>query len=116
MDAEGRIFFIEANPLPGLAPGWSDLVLIAKAAGIEYRQLIGEILSFAIRRHQERERERGRARRAQLQAGRESQATATQRDGQAAADTPVPADERQAPPAAGEEGVAVPAERQGGAA
>jgi D-alanine-D-alanine ligase len=71
MDGEGRIYFIEANPLPGLAPGWSDLVLIAKAAGIEYRQLIGEILSFAIRRHQERERERERARRAQLQAERE---------------------------------------------
>jgi D-alanine-D-alanine ligase len=76
MDAEGRIFFIEANPLPGLAPGWSDLVLIAQAAGIEYRQLIGEILSFAIRRHQERERERGRARRAQ----REAQPAAADRD------------------------------------
>jgi D-alanine-D-alanine ligase len=68
MDAEGRIYFIECNPLPGLAPGWSDLVLIAKAAGLEYRQLIGEILSFAIRRHQERERERERARRAQREA------------------------------------------------
>ncbi|HEX8907865.1 MAG TPA: ATP-grasp domain-containing protein, partial [Anaeromyxobacteraceae bacterium] len=54
MDAEGRIYFIESNPLPGLAPGWSDLVLIAQAAGIEYRPLIGEILSFAIRRYQER--------------------------------------------------------------
>ncbi|HZY04111.1 MAG TPA: hypothetical protein VFF02_11485, partial [Anaeromyxobacteraceae bacterium] len=49
------------NPLPGLTPGWSDLVLIAQAAGIEYRALIGEILSFAIRRYQERERERRRA-------------------------------------------------------
>ena len=64
MDAQGRIFFIESNPLPGLAPGWSDLVLIAQAAGISYRDLIGEILSFAIRRHQERERARERARRA----------------------------------------------------
>jgi len=85
MDAEGRIFFIEANPLPGLAPGWSDLVLIAKAAGIEYRNLIGEILSFAIRRHQERERERERARRAQAQAEKESSAipvpAAGERDG-----------------------------------
>ncbi|HEU4383708.1 MAG TPA: ATP-grasp domain-containing protein [Anaeromyxobacteraceae bacterium] len=61
MDAEGRVFFIESNPLPGLTPGWSDLVLIAQAAGIDYRALIGEILSFAIRRHQERERERRRA-------------------------------------------------------
>jgi len=64
MDAQGRVFFIESNPLPGLAPGWSDLVLIAQAAGISYRDLIGEILSFAIRRLQERERERERARRA----------------------------------------------------
>ncbi len=64
MDAEGRVHFIESNPLPGLAPGWSDLVLIAQAAGIEYRALIGEVLSFAIRRHQGRERERERARRA----------------------------------------------------
>ena len=71
IDAEGRIFFIECNPLPGLTPGWSDLVLIAQAAGIEYRALIGEILSFAIRRHQERERERERARRAQAAAERE---------------------------------------------
>jgi D-alanine-D-alanine ligase len=72
MDAEGRIFFIECNPLPGLAPGWSDLVLIAQAAGIDYRGLIGEILSFAIRRYEERERERERARRAQAAAEREA--------------------------------------------
>jgi D-alanine-D-alanine ligase len=62
MTPEGRIYFIESNPLPGLSPGWSDLVLIAQAAGIEYRALIGEILSFAIRRYQERERERRRER------------------------------------------------------
>jgi D-alanine-D-alanine ligase len=71
MDAEGRIFFIECNPLPGLTPGWSDLVLIAQAAGVDYRGLIGEILSFAIRRHHERERERERARRAHAAAERE---------------------------------------------
>jgi D-alanine-D-alanine ligase len=68
MDTEGRICFIESNPLPGLAPGWSDLVLIAQAAGLDYRSLIGEILSFAIRRYQEREREREKARRAQIAA------------------------------------------------
>jgi D-alanine-D-alanine ligase len=64
IDPEGRIFFIECNPLPGLTPGWSDLVLIAQAGGVEYRALIGEILSFAIRRYQERERERARRERA----------------------------------------------------
>ncbi len=77
MDADGRLFFIETNPLPGLAPGWSDLVLIAQAAGIDYRGLIGEILSFAIRRYQERERERERARRAQLAASRDAAAGAS---------------------------------------
>jgi D-alanine-D-alanine ligase len=71
---DGRIYFIECNPLPGLTPGWSDLVLIAQAAGIEYRALIGEILSNAIRRYQERERERERARRAQAAAEREAEA------------------------------------------
>jgi D-alanine-D-alanine ligase len=86
MDAEGRIYFIECNPLPGLAPGWSDLVLIAQAAGIAYRDLIGEILAFAIRRYQERERERERARRAQANAERE----ASDREAAVAAAAPAP--------------------------
>jgi D-alanine-D-alanine ligase len=55
MDERGRIFFLECNPLPGLTPGWSDLVLIAQGGGIDYRGLIGEILSGAIRRYKERE-------------------------------------------------------------
>src|SRR3954465_7995088 len=58
MDTQGRVYFLECNPLPGLTPGWSDLVLIAKAAGIEYNALISEILSGAFRRYKERERER----------------------------------------------------------
>src|SRR5207249_4077216 len=58
MDRQGKVYFLECNPLPGLTPGWSDLVLIAKAAGIEYSALISEILSGAIRRYKERERER----------------------------------------------------------
>jgi len=58
MDAQGKIYFLECNPLPGLTPGWSDLVLISKAAGISYNELISEILSGAIRRYKERERER----------------------------------------------------------
>lgn len=55
MDEKGRIFFIECNPLPGLTPGWSDLVLIAQGSGMDYRTLIGEIMSGAIRRYKERE-------------------------------------------------------------
>ena len=54
MDETGKIYFIECNPLPGLTPGWSDLVLIAQGDGMDYRTLIGEILSGAIRRYKER--------------------------------------------------------------
>jgi D-alanine-D-alanine ligase len=63
MDARGRFYFLECNPLPGLTPGWSDLVLIAQGAGMDYRDLIGEILSGAIRRYKEREQSRARRRR-----------------------------------------------------
>lgn len=58
MDDKGRIYFIECNPLPGLTPGWSDLVLIAQGAGLDYRGLIGEIMAPAIRRYKEREARR----------------------------------------------------------
>ncbi len=61
MDERGRIFFLECNPLPGLTPGWSDLVLIAQGGGIDYRNLIGEILSGAIRRYKEREQRKSTA-------------------------------------------------------
>jgi D-alanine--D-alanine ligase len=47
MDADGRIYVLEVNPLPGLTPGYSDLVLIAKAIGIQYDQLIAEIMAGA---------------------------------------------------------------------
>jgi D-alanine-D-alanine ligase len=58
MDDKGRLYFIECNPLPGLTPGWSDLVLIAQGAGMDYRGLIGEIMAPAIRRYKEREARR----------------------------------------------------------
>jgi len=61
MDAQGKIYFLECNPLPGLTPGWSDLCLISKSAGMDYRTLIGEILAGAIRRYKERARERREA-------------------------------------------------------
>ncbi len=37
-------YFLEVNPLPGLNPKSSDLVLMASALGIGYRDLIGRIL------------------------------------------------------------------------
>jgi D-alanine-D-alanine ligase-like ATP-grasp enzyme len=50
LDARGRVHFLECNPLPGLSPGFSDLCVIAEAAGISYVQLIGMILEPAIQR------------------------------------------------------------------
>jgi D-alanine-D-alanine ligase len=57
MDAEGRIYVLEVNPLPGLTPDYSDLVLIAKACGMEYDQLIAEIMTGGLRRMREKRRE-----------------------------------------------------------
>jgi len=57
MTAKGDIYVIEVNPLPGLTPGYSDLCLIAQAAGIEYRNLIGEILEGGLKRLREKRRE-----------------------------------------------------------
>ena len=62
MDEKGRMYFLECNPLPGLTPGWSDLVLIAQSEGMDYRTLIGEIMAGAIRRYKERETVRKSAR------------------------------------------------------
>ena len=57
MDADGRIYVLEVNPLPGLTPDYSDLVLIAKACGMEYDQLIAEIMQGGLRRLREKKRE-----------------------------------------------------------
>jgi D-alanine-D-alanine ligase len=54
---KGEFYVIEVNPLPGLTPGYSDLCLIATAAGIEYRTLIGEILEGGLKRLREKRRE-----------------------------------------------------------
>ena len=59
---EGRIYFIECNPLPGPDAGLvGPRASSRRRPGIDYRALIGEILVVAIRRYQERERERERA-------------------------------------------------------
>ncbi len=50
LDAAGNVHFIECNPLPGLTPGFSDLCVIAEAASMSFRDLIGEILAPALRR------------------------------------------------------------------
>jgi D-alanine-D-alanine ligase len=58
LDGEGRVQFIECNPLPGLSPGFSDFCVIAEAAGFDYRTLVGEILAPCIRRWREQKKER----------------------------------------------------------
>ena len=50
LDVDGEPAFIECNPLPGLSPGFSDLCVIAAAAGMDYPALIGAILAPAVRR------------------------------------------------------------------
>jgi D-alanine-D-alanine ligase len=57
MARDGTVFVIECNPLPGLAPDFSDLCVIAKVAGMDHRTLIGEILAGCLKRWRE-ERER----------------------------------------------------------
>ncbi len=42
--------FLEVNPLPGLNPNDSDLVILAKAVGWSYGRLVGSIFSFAVDR------------------------------------------------------------------
>jgi D-alanine-D-alanine ligase len=56
MNARGDIYVLEVNPLPGLTPDYSDLCLIAKAANIDYRSLIGEILAGGLKRLREKRR------------------------------------------------------------
>lgn len=44
-------YILEINPLPGLAPGISDLVLEANAAGISHTALVNMILNQALKRY-----------------------------------------------------------------
>jgi D-alanine-D-alanine ligase len=46
----GVAYFLEANPLPGLNPRSSDLVILARLRGWSYAQLIGKILQSALDR------------------------------------------------------------------
>ena len=56
IDNKGNIFFIEINPLPGLAPRFSDLVLLSERSGMPYESLIKRILTPAIQRWRNLER------------------------------------------------------------
>ncbi len=50
LGTDGRPRFIEVNPLPGLSPFKSDLVILARGMGIEYPELIRMILDSAFQR------------------------------------------------------------------
>ncbi|TXD31388.1 ATP-grasp domain-containing protein [Lujinxingia vulgaris] len=47
---DGTIHFLEVNPLPGLTPDYSDVCLIASAAGLTYQTLVGHLMRAALTR------------------------------------------------------------------
>ena len=49
-DKNGRICFIEANPLAGLNPIHSDLPILARLYGIDYQKLMEMIMKSALKR------------------------------------------------------------------
>ena len=49
---DGAPYFLEVNPLPGLNPESSDLVILSKLAGWSYEQLIESILKAALERNE----------------------------------------------------------------
>jgi len=51
IDKNGTPYFLEINPLAGLNPRSSDLIIMAKLVGISYNDLIGSILDAALRRY-----------------------------------------------------------------
>jgi D-alanine-D-alanine ligase len=82
MAEDGQIYVLEVNPLPGLTPDYSDLVLISKAVGMDYDELIAEIMVGGLRRlrdkrREERETEREAQKAAQSAAGRKAAPAAT---------------------------------------
>ncbi|MEG1742980.1 MAG: ATP-grasp domain-containing protein, partial [Clostridia bacterium] len=50
MSDDGKIYFIEINPLPGLAPGYSDYPMLAEFCGTSYGKLVNSVLDAARKR------------------------------------------------------------------
>jgi D-alanine-D-alanine ligase len=44
-------YILEINPLPGLSPGISDIIIEAAAEGIEHHELVNMILDTALQRY-----------------------------------------------------------------
>ncbi len=51
LSEEGLPYFIEINPLPGLAPGYSDFPMLAQFNGVDYASLVRGILKSALKRY-----------------------------------------------------------------
>lgn len=50
LSRDGEPYFIEINPLPGLAPGYSDFPMIAGFNGMNYNCLVWNVLESALKR------------------------------------------------------------------
>jgi len=51
LDGNGRPHLLDVNALPGICPGYSDLVFVAEAAGLSHAGLVGAILENAATRY-----------------------------------------------------------------
>jgi D-alanine-D-alanine ligase len=51
LSEDGKLYFIEVNPLPGLAPGYSDYPMLAEFCGVDYRTLVLSVLNSALMRY-----------------------------------------------------------------
>jgi D-alanine-D-alanine ligase len=51
LSRSGIVYFIEINPLPGLAPGYSDYPMLAEFCGTDYRTLVLSVLNSALGRY-----------------------------------------------------------------
>jgi D-alanine-D-alanine ligase len=47
---DGKPRFLEANPLPGLAPGAGDVVILSERVGIPYEELVDRVVRCALER------------------------------------------------------------------
>jgi len=50
LDRNGKLYFIEINPLPGLAPGYSDYPMLAEFSGVPYGELVVSVLRSGMKR------------------------------------------------------------------
>lgn len=51
VSCDNQVYLLEINPLPGLRPGYSDLVIMAQKQGMAYNELIGNIIKNAFSRY-----------------------------------------------------------------